>query len=126
MEAGADVRNEVTGAAVKEFFGEFERLGSEPVPAQELEDTKRYVAGGYLITNQLQGAVAGTLANNWLSGLPAEFLGEYVPKIRSVDAAQVQAMARKYYAPKDQSIVVVGDGGAIAEQLETYGTFERK
>ena len=126
VEAGADVRNEVTGAALKEFFGEFERLGSEPVPAQELEDTKRYVAGGYLITNQLQGAVAGTLANNWLSGLPAEFLGEYVPKIRAVDAAQVQAMARRYYAPKDQSIVVVGDGGAIAEQLEAYGTFERK
>ena len=81
-------------------------------------------AGGYLITNQLQGAVASTLANNWLSGLPAEFLGEYVPRIRAVDAAQVQAMARKYYAPDDQSIVVVGDGKAIVEQLGEYGTFE--
>ena len=126
MSAGADVRNEVTGAAIKEFFHEFDRLGNEPVPATELEDTKRYVAGGYLITNQMQGAVAATLANNWLSGLPAEFLGQYVPKIRAVDAAQVQVMAKKYYAPRDQSIIVVGDGKAVAEQLKAYGEFERR
>lgn len=124
VQGGADVRNEVTGAALKEFFHEFERLGSEPVPAQELEDTKRYVAGGYLISNQLQAAVAGTLANYWLVGLPPEFLGEYVPKIRAVDAAQVQAMAKKYYAPKDQSIIVVGDAKAVQEQLAPYGEFQ--
>ncbi len=122
--AQADVRNEVTGASLKEFFYEFDRLGTEPVSAQELDDTKRYVAGGYLISNQMQGAVATTLARNWLIGLPSNFLGEYVPKIRAVDAAQVQAMAKKYYSPKDQSIVVVGDGKAIAEQLKAYGQFQ--
>ena len=124
ISASADVRNEVTGAAIKEFMAEYARLGSEPVPAQELEDTKRYVAGGYLLNNQMQAAVASTLAGNWLVGVPAEFLGEYVPKVRAVDAAQVQAMARKYLDPKDQSIVVVGDSKAIAEQLVPYGTFD--
>lgn len=124
VSASADVRNEVTGAAIKEFMAEYRRMGDEPVPAQELEDTKRYVAGGYLLNNQLQGAVAATLAGNWLVGLPAEFLGQYVPKIRAVDAAQVQAVSRKYFDPKDQSIVVVGDPKAVAEQLEPYGTFE--
>jgi zinc protease len=124
--ASADVRNEVTGAALKEFVGEFARLGSEPVPAKELEDTKRYVAGGYLINNQMQGAVASTLASNWLAGLPAEFLGEYVPKIRAVDAAQVQAMGAKYFDPKAMSIVVVGDPKAVGEQLEAHGTFEQR
>ena len=122
--ASADVRNEVTGASLKEFVAEYERLGSEPVSKRELDDTKRYVAGGYLISNQLQGAVASMLADNWLVGLPPEYLGEYVPRIRAVDAAQVQAMARKYYDPKAQSIVVVGDAAAIAEQLEPYGDFE--
>lgn len=125
VQGGADVRNEVTGAALKEFFHEFSRLANEPVPAQELEDTKRYVAGGYLISNQLQGSVASTLANNWLVGLPPEFLGEYVPRIRAVDAAQVQAMGAKYFDPKQQSIVVVGDGPAVVEQLKAYGEFKR-
>lgn len=124
--ASADVRNEVTGAALKEFVAEFARMGSEPVPAKELDDTKRYVAGGYLINNQMQGAVAATLASNWLAGLPAEFLGQYVPKIRAVQAAQVQAMGAKYFDPKAMSIVVVGDPKAVAEQLKAFGTFEQR
>ena len=125
VQAGADVRNEVTGAALQEFFGEFRRLAEEPVPEQELLDTKRYVAGGYLISNQLQGAVAATLASNWLVGLPPEFLANYVPMVREVDAAQVQEIARKYFDPKDQSIIVVGDAAAVAGQLEPYGEFRR-
>ena len=96
VQGGADVRNEVTGASLKEFEYEFRRVGEEPVPAQELEDTKRYVAGGYVINNQLQASVAGTLANYWLQGLPVDFLGQYVPKIRAVTAAEVQTVARKY------------------------------
>lgn len=121
--ASADVRNEVTGKAIGEFFAEYKRIGDEPVSAAELDMNKRYVAGGYLISNQLQGAVAGTLANNWLVGLPPEFLGEFVPKIREIDAETVQATGRKYFDPKAQSIVVVGDE-AVVEQLKDYGKFE--
>jgi len=120
---GADVRNEVTGASLKEFVSEYTRIGTELVPADELAMNKRYVAGGYLINNQLQGSVAGTLANNWLVGLPPEFLGQYVPLIQKVTAEQVREMGRKYFDPKSQSIVVVGDGKAVAEQLKAYGNF---
>lgn len=123
VSGAADVRNEVTGASLTEFFREYRRIGSEPVPASELDDTKRYVAGGYLIANQLQGAVASTLASNWLVGLPPEYLGEYVPRVRAVTAAEVQAMAAKYFAPERQSIVIVGDGGAISGQLAEWGEF---
>lgn len=120
--SSADVRNEVTGAAVGEFFAEFNRLASEPVPAQELDMNKRYVAGSYLISNQLQRSVAGTLASNWLVGLPPDYLGEFVPRIREVTAEQVQAMGRKYFQPAQQSIVVVGDK-AVLDQLGQFGEF---
>ena len=124
VQAGADVRNEVTGAALQELLGEFGRLGTEPVPAAELEDTKRYVAGNYLISNQMQEAVAVSLAGNWLLGLPPEYLGEFVPKVRDVSAEQVQAMAAKYFAPERQSIIVVGDREAIAPQLAPWDGFK--
>ena len=126
VSAQADVRNEVTGAAIKEIQAEFDRIGNEPVSAQELEDNKRYVAGGYLLSNQMQASVARTLAGNWLVGLPAEFLGEYVPKVRAVTAAQVQAMGKRYFDPSQHSIVVVGDGQAIDEQLKAFGDFEAR
>ena len=125
VSGSADVRNEVTGAALTEFFKEYARIGSEPVAATELDDTKRYVAGGYLISNQMQASVAATLASNWLVGLPSEYLGEFVPRVRAVGADQVQAMAAKYFAPERQSIIVVGDGGAITGQLTEWGEFRK-
>ena len=120
---GADVRNEVTGAALKEFFSEYKRIGTELVPEAEMKMNKRYVAGGYLINNQLQKAVAATLANNWLIGLPPEFLGEYVTKVEKVTPDQVREIGKKYFAPERQSIVVVGDPSAIAPQLKEFGEF---
>ncbi|MCC2962233.1 insulinase family protein [Massilia sp. IC2-278] len=120
---GADVRNEVTGAALTEYFNEYKRIGSEAVPADEMTMNKRYVAGGYLISNQLQRAVAATLAQNWLVGLPPEFLGQYVPLIEKVTPAQVRAVSAKYFAPEKQSIVVVGDPAAVGKQLKQFGKF---
>jgi predicted Zn-dependent peptidase len=120
---GADVRNEVTGAALTEYFNEYKRIGADLVPADEMRMHKRYVAGGYLLSNQMQGAVAGTLASNWLVGLPAEFLGEYVPLIEKVTPEQVRDVAQKYFAPENQSIVVVGDAKAVGEQLKAFGDF---
>jgi zinc protease len=120
---GADVRNEVTGAAIKEFFNEYRRLGADLVPEAEMSMNKRYVAGGYLLSNQMQKAVAGTLASNWLIGLPPEFLGQYVPLIQKVTPEQIREMGKKYYAPENQSVIVVGDPAAIASQLKEVGEF---
>lgn len=124
VQSSADVRNEVTGAALTELMGELRRIGSEPVPAAELEANKRYMVGGYLISNQLQGSVAGSLAGNWLVGLPSEYLGEFVPKVRAVTPEQLQAAAARWFDPATQSIIVVGDEAAISEQLKPFGDFK--
>jgi zinc protease len=120
--ANTNVRNEVTGAAIGEFVKEYTRIGSEAVPEAELTQTKRFMAGGYLLLNQSLGNVVGTLADFWLVGLPPQTLSDYVPKIQAVTAVQVQAMGKKYYAPAQQSIVVVGDA-EVREQLKSYGEF---
>lgn len=123
--ARADVRNEVTGAALGEFMKEFERMRSTPVPADELQRAKRYTAGTYLFQNQLQGSVASALASNWVLGRPADYLSTYVAKANEVTAAQLQTVAREFFDPKKQSIVVVGDT-TVADQLKTFGNFKSK
>ncbi|KQW51412.1 MULTISPECIES: pitrilysin family protein [unclassified Roseateles] len=120
---GADVRNEVTAASMTEYINEYRRIGTEPVPEAELGMNKRYMAGSYLVSTQLQGSVARQLASNWLVGLPAEFLGNFVPAIQKVTAAEVQAVGKKYFNPDEQSWVVVGDAAKIAEQLKAFGEF---
>jgi predicted Zn-dependent peptidase len=123
ISGGADVRNAVTGAAISEFLKEYKRIGADLVPADELKMHKRYVAGGYLLSNQMQRAVAGTLASNWLVGLPAEFLGQFVPAIEKVTPEQVRTVGKKYFAPENQSIVLVGDKASVGEQLKELGEF---
>ena len=120
---GADVRNEVTGASLAEFQAEFRRMANEAVPRRELQETQRYLAGSYLVGLQTQDAVVATLARNWVVGLPATHLVNYVAQVRAVTAPQVQAIAKKYFAPEAYSIVVVGDA-AVAPQLLPFGTFE--
>jgi zinc protease len=123
--AYANVRNTVTGAAVAQFLREYGQLGDKPVPEDELAQTRHYLAGGYLLFNQQQAQVASALAGYWLAGLPPQTLSDYVPKLQAVSAVQVQTMARKYFTPKDQSIVVVGDPSVLS-QLAPYGTFEQR
>ena len=122
---GADVRNEVTGAALTEFQSEFKRMANTPVPPRELQQTKRYLAGSYLVGLQTQDAVAGALARNWMVGLPATHVVDYVAQVRAVTAPQVQTVAKKYFVPEAYSIVVVGDP-AVAPQLLPFGKFEAK
>jgi predicted Zn-dependent peptidase len=121
--ADAEVRNEVTGAALAEFNKELQRMIDEPVGAEELGRNQRYLAGVYLFRNQLRGAVANTLAGLWLDGRAPEDLGEYTSRIKAVTAADVQDVARRYFDPGSQSIVVVGDP-SITEQLKPYGEFK--
>ncbi len=121
--ASVDVRNEVTGATLAELAKLYDSMASQPASAEELTGAKRLVGGIYLLRNQIQGALTGTLANYWVDGLPPGFLGSYVAEANKVTTKQVQAMGRKYFAAKDQSIVVVGDAKAIDAQLKPYGTF---
>ncbi|MEN4904735.1 pitrilysin family protein [Luteimonas sp. TWI1437] len=123
FQAQADVRNEVTGAAIGEFLAEFERMRARPVPEDELQRAKRFTAGTYLFQNQLQGAVASALASNWLLGRPADYLSRYVEQANAVTASEVQAVARAFFDPARQSIVVVGDA-AVAGQLTAFGAFK--
>lgn len=121
LEVQADVRNEVTAATLLEVFYELDRLAATTPADEELAAAKRYQAGLYLLRNQVQGAVATTLARNWVNGLPPEALGEFVPKVNAVTADGVRAAGRKHFLSSTQTVVVVGDAKEVRPQLELWG-----
>lgn len=122
LEMQADVRNEVTAATLLEVFYELDRLAATKPTPDELAGAKRYQGGLYLLRNQIQGAVAGTLARNWVNGLPPEALGEFVTKVNAVTAEGVRAAGRKHFLSGTQTVVVVGDAKEVRPQLELFGT----
>jgi zinc protease len=117
----ADVRNEVTAAALLEMFYEFDRMGATPPSDEEMSRAKRYQAGLYLLRNQIQGSVARTLATNWVNGLPPEALGEFVTKVNAVTAEQVRAAGRSFYPSATQTVVVVGEEATVKAELAQFG-----
>jgi len=121
--AVVDVRNEVTGATLGELSRLYQGMGTEPASPEELLRAKRLIAGIYLLRNQIQSALANTLARYWVSGMPPSFMTTYVTDTGKVTAEQVQAMGRKYFAPEKQSIILVGDPKAIDPQLKPIGRF---
>ncbi len=121
LQLQADVRNEVTAAALLEVFYELDRMAATRPTPGELEGAKRYQAGLYLLRNQSQAAVARTLASAWVNGLGPEVLGDFVPKVKAVTAQEVEEIGRKVFLSSTQTVVVVGDAKAVRPELAVFG-----
>jgi zinc protease len=59
--AVADVRNEVTGATLKEIYAEIDKMREGGPEAEELSDAKQYSRGLFVIQNATQTGLANTL-----------------------------------------------------------------
>ncbi len=118
------VRNEVLGPAIGSMLGALNGMANQPVSPSELSDMKNYMAGIFVLRLLTQDGLASQLAVTKSVGLPLDYLETYTTKIRSVEPDQMQAAARKFIAPDQSAIVVVGDAKQIGPALEKFGTVE--
>ncbi len=116
----ADVTTAVTGPALKEIFGEIERLQKEAPSAEELAGIQRYLSGIFVIQNSSRQALIGQLRFVDLQGLGEEYLKTYVQKVNAVTPADVQRITGQYIKPEQMTIVVVGDKSKITDQLAPF------
>ena len=119
--AVTQVRNEVIEPAMKAVLAEMDLMASNPVPANELTDIKNFMAGLYLLRLETQNGVADQLTHMNTLGLPGDYLETYVTHVRSVEPGQIEAVAKKYIAPGQAAIVVVGDASKIGDTLKKFG-----
>jgi predicted Zn-dependent peptidase len=122
FQAVTEVRNEVLEPALKAVTDELDRMASAPVPTDELTGVKNYMSGLYLLRLETQEGVIGQLTTIKALGLPDSYLETYVTRVRSVEPQQIEAAAKKYMAPADAAIVVVGDAAKIGDTLKKFGT----
>ncbi len=122
--ANASVRTEVTEPAIGEFFKEFARLQSEPVPATELSDAKRSIIGGFALTLQTPEGILGRSLEQVQNDLPANYWDTYAQRINAVTADDVQRVAKKFMAGKQVELFVVGERKKIEGGLSKYGSVE--
>ncbi len=116
----AEVRAPVTGASLKEFFYELDRIRAEVVPDKEIRDAKSYLTGVFPLQIETQEGLINRLVQIKMYGLPADYLQTYRDRINSVTAADIQRVARQYIQPDKAAIVIVGDASVIMDQVKPY------
>jgi zinc protease len=116
----AEVRTPVTGASLKEFFYELNRICNEPVSEKEIGDAKSYLTGVFPIRLETQEGMVDQFVQIKMFDLPEDYLEIYRNRIQQVTIHQLQEVARKYVKPDEAAIVIVGDGAQLADQVEPY------
>ncbi len=118
--ASAEVRTAVTGASLKEFFFELDRIRTEPIPEQEIANNKAFLSGLLPIRIETQEGLTDQLVQMKMLGLPDDYLQTYRDRLNAVTAADLQRVAQKYVTTDKVAIVIVGDAAGIMEQITPY------
>lgn len=106
--AEAGVHPTAVNQAVTSILAEFERLGSEPVSAEELADSQAYMTGVMPLALETNQGVAARLLDMEWRGLGLDYLQRYKDLIASVSTADVQRVARQYLRNDAYTLVVAG------------------
>jgi zinc protease len=107
--ASAQTRNDAVPQVVDLMLSEFTRLGSAPIPANELDARKAVLIGGFGRSVETTGGLAGQLSALAQFGLPLDKLQSYSADVSAVTAEQAANAAKAYYDPGNASLIVVGD-----------------
>jgi zinc protease len=94
--------------AIAASLQEVRRLRDELVPADELEDSKRYLTGSLPIQLETNDGVAGILVDLEWYGLGLDYVRRYIDLVNALSAEQVQAAAQKYLNPDAYALAVAG------------------
>jgi predicted Zn-dependent peptidase len=111
------VKAEVTGAALKELFGEIRRLKDDPVLAGELDDAKDALVLSLPADFATAGSTAGRLADLAVHALPDDYWNRYAERVRKVTAEDVRRFAATYLDPTKLTLVMVAHPDTVRTQI---------
>ncbi len=105
---GTDVNKENTQQTLDEIRKEIRVLQTELVSAAELETVQNYMAGEFVGSLNTPFEIADRYKVILLDGLPADFLTNYIPRLRAVTPEDIRVTAERYLADDKLQEVVVG------------------
>jgi zinc protease len=110
--ARAGVQTDKTAEALKEFFNELTGI-LKPVPAEELDKAKNYVALGFPAEFETTGDLAQKMEEQVIHRLPDEYFPSYIRSVVQTTGPGVEKAAARYIQPDKFAVVVVGDRKVI-------------
>ena len=120
--AVADVRNEVTGATLKEIYAEIDKLRDGGPEAEELSDAKQYSRGLFVIQNASQTGLATTLTTMTTFNLPKDYPETFQRQISQPSGEAVKTGAQMLLGSMDSVVAIVGDYTKVKDQLTGFSS----
>lgn len=121
FKAGAQVRNEVTDSAVFETMKELNRIRTEKVTDEILENIKATLIGNFVMDAEKPEVIARLALISETQSLPDNFYQNYIQSISAVTKEDVMKAAQKYFLADNARILVVGKGSDVLPGLERLG-----
>jgi zinc protease len=121
--AYTDVRSDVTDGALTDLLDEIRQMRDVTVPEKELADSKKALIAGFALSLENPNAILNNYVEQYIYKLPADYWDTYPSRINAITAADVQRVAKKYWAPDRLQIVAVGDAATVEPVLKKLGTF---
>ncbi len=119
--ASAEVRTEVTIAAIEALQEELQKIQQETVPRNELENARRFLMGIFPLQNETPASIAGLALKQKLYGLGENYWNQYLKKISQVNEQDISEMANRWINLKEMITVVVGDAEQLLSSLTQLG-----
>jgi predicted Zn-dependent peptidase len=110
--ARAGVQTDKTAEALKEFFNEFAGI-LKPIPGDELDKAKNYVALGFPAEFETSADLARKLEEQVVHNLPEEYFPSYIRAVVQVTGEGVEKAAAQYIQADKFAVVIVGDRKVI-------------
>ncbi len=118
--ARSDVQTNATAPALTEFVKELTGI-REPVPTEEFEKARSYVALSFPSPFESVSGTAQMIGDLWINGLPLDTYARFTERILAVTPADVQRVARQYVDPTRSAFIVVGDRAQIEAPVRALG-----
>jgi predicted Zn-dependent peptidase len=104
-----EVGKEVADLTIKEIKVEIDKLKAELVDDTELELVKNYILGQLLKSADGPNAMMDLFLSAQQQGLTLEFYNDYIERVKSINAGDIQKMAQKYLIWEKFTVVTAGE-----------------
>lgn len=119
--AYAQVRNEVTGAALDAFFEHLERITKEPPSEEEIDNAHRFLSDSFPLKIDTPRRILSLIMEQRALELEDDYWDSYRSAIREVSKDEAFEAATEYIHPDRALVVVVGRAADVAGQLTKWG-----
>jgi zinc protease len=109
--------NDRVAEAIEVIRAEWERIATEGVTTEELEDAKTYLTGAYPLRFDGNGPIANIAVGMQMDGLPKDYIATRNDKVNAVTLEDINRVAREWMDPDRLTFVVVGQPEGLTDTI---------